>query len=139
VFEDTQTLTAPPDRSLRLWIEPWGDEREFPRGTVVTLQVRSPHEGRLEVVAADDATWVYGWQGATLEFLVGGGEDVLSFEEQVAVVERHWKEIAARFGADRREETHSRLAALRKGRMGRRFPDSREPRQRDPSNLPQVR
>lgn len=77
VFEDTKTLTAPPDRPLRLWIEPWADEREFPPGTVVTLRARSPHEGHLEVAPADDATWIYGWHGATLELLVGGGQIAL--------------------------------------------------------------
>ncbi len=243
MFEDTKTLTAPPDRPLRLWIEPWAAERQFPPGSVVILRAQSPREGRIEVVAAADATWIYGWPGSTLEILVGGeqvaifdnpppalpegmsmrdfiggvrgarppvaeggndtrlsearwldefarriglkpsrnemsasfgdrlleyasptlavrvvrdkgqwsidvsdregrpdesydaallrdliegrGEDVLAFPEQVAVVERGWKEIALRFGAARRDETHARLGVLRKERMQRMFPGLR--------------
>jgi hypothetical protein len=77
VFEDTKTLAAPPDSPLRLWIEPWADAREFPPGTVVTLRAQSPQEGRIEIVEAKDATWVYGWTGSTLEVLVGGNRVVL--------------------------------------------------------------
>lgn len=71
MFEDTQTVRAPPDRPLRVWIEPWADERTFSPGTVVTMRARSPREGRIEVVEGRDATWVYGWPGSTLEVLVG--------------------------------------------------------------------
>lgn len=64
------------------------------------------------------------WYDAALlrDILEGGGSDVLTFEEQVAVVERGWKEIAVRFAPDRRDETHARLAALRQKRSERRFP-----------------
>jgi hypothetical protein len=79
VFEDTKTLAAPPDQPLRLWIEPWGDGREFPAGTLVTLRARSPHAGRLEIIPADDATWIYAWHGVTLEILVDG-EQVALFD-----------------------------------------------------------
>jgi hypothetical protein len=58
VFKDEKTLTAPLDRPLRLWIEPWANEREFPPGTVVTLRASSPQEGRIEVQEATDATGV---------------------------------------------------------------------------------
>jgi hypothetical protein len=71
VFEDVKTIAAPADQPLRLWIEPWADEREFPPGTVVTLRASSPQDGHLEIVPAEDATWVYGWVGSTLEVLVG--------------------------------------------------------------------
>lgn len=77
MFEDTKTLTAPPDRPLRLWIEPWADEREVPPGSVVTLRAKSPHGGRIETVEAADAIWIYGWPGSTLEVLVGSERVVL--------------------------------------------------------------
>jgi hypothetical protein len=74
-----KTITAPADQPLRLWIEPWAYEREFPPGTVVTLRARSPQDGHLEIVPAEDATWVYGWVGSTLELLVSG-EQVALFD-----------------------------------------------------------
>lgn len=71
MFRDERTIAAPRDKSLRLWIEPWGDECTVPPGTVVTLRAESPGEGRLEIVEAEDATWVYAWVASTLEILLG--------------------------------------------------------------------
>ena len=68
------------------------------------------------------------WYDAALlrNLLEGEGGDVLTFAEQVTVVESRWKEIAGAFGPERRGETHARLAALRKERLQRLVPDLRE-------------
>ena len=58
VFRDERTLTAALDRPLRLWIEPWADERTIPPRTVVPLRAEGPQERRIEVVEAADTTWV---------------------------------------------------------------------------------
>lgn len=71
MFRDERTLAAPHDKSLRLWIEPWAQECTAPPGTVVTLRAESPGKGQLEIVEAEDATWVYAWVGSTLEIFAG--------------------------------------------------------------------
>lgn len=101
----------------------FGDRlQEYASPTLAVRVVRD--RGQWSIDVSDREGRPDEWYDAALlrDLLGGGGNDVLTFPEQVAVVERHWKEIAVRFGADRREETHARLAALRRERMERRFP-----------------
>ena len=72
MHEDIRRLTAPSDRSLYLWFEPWGDGRQIPAGCEVEVRARSSVRGELELDVADDRTVVYAWPGSTLEIFVNG-------------------------------------------------------------------
>lgn len=95
----------------------FGDRlQEYASPTLAVRVIRDRGQWSLDV--SDREGRPDAWYDAALlrDLLGGGGNDVLTFPEQVAVVEQGWKEIAERFAADRREETHARLAALREQR-----------------------
>lgn len=75
-------LTAPSDRMLHLWIEPWAQGLAFPANTTVELHGTSPLPGELELDESEECTAVYGWAGSTLRLLVDG-EVVESFNQAV--------------------------------------------------------
>ena len=64
------------------------------------------------------------WYDAALfhDLLNGQGKDVLSLSEQIAVIKADWARIISSFRPTERENTHARLALLRKERAKRRFP-----------------
>jgi hypothetical protein len=76
------------------------------------------------VEIADIASRPDEWYDAAIlrDLLLGPGEDVLSLPTQIEFVEVKWQDIVSQFGAGLREETHARLAVLRKERAKRRFP-----------------
>lgn len=107
----------------------FGDRlQEYANPTLALRVVRD--RGQWSVDVSDREGRPDEWYDAALlrDLLEGGGGDVLTFPEQVAVVEREWTEIVVRFAPDRREETHARLAVLRRERGGRVFPGLRESR-----------
>jgi hypothetical protein len=67
------------------------------------------------------------WYDAAIlrDLLVGLGEDVLSFPDQIRIVRMNWPLIVSCFGHARREDTHVRLAILRRERLKRLFPSLR--------------
>jgi hypothetical protein len=79
MHECVKKLTAPTDRMLYLWFEPWADGLGFPAGSEVELRGASPVDGELEIVVSEERTAVYGWPGSTLDVLVAG-EMVRSFD-----------------------------------------------------------
>lgn len=96
----------------------------------LTLAVRVVRDkGQWSIDVSDRAGRPDEWYDAALlrDLLDGGGSDVLTFPEQVAVVEHAWNDIAVRFSAERREQTHTRLAALRTERAARLFQTLRDP------------
>lgn len=56
------------------------------------------------------------------DLIIGPGNDVLTFSEQLRTIENNWSAILESFSPDRREETHNKLAILRHERAKRRFP-----------------
>lgn len=55
----------------------------------------------------------------------GNASDVPAFPEQAAIVTANWPRILAIFDDTRQEQTHAQLAALKKERAKRRFPNAR--------------
>ena len=72
MHEDVRRLNAPPDRSLHLWFEPWGDGLAFAAGCVIELRATSPVPGALEVADLADRTAIYAWPGSTLQIIKDG-------------------------------------------------------------------
>jgi len=64
------------------------------------------------------------WYDAAIvrDLLIGSGEDVLSFTEQMDFIRTNWEAIVQCFGLTRREESHNQLATLRTERVRRRIP-----------------
>jgi hypothetical protein len=56
------------------------------------------------------------------DLLLGCGEDVLPLTDQIAFVQENWPAVIDCFGPERRQDTHARLALLRKERAKRRLP-----------------
>lgn len=76
------------------------------------------------VEVADIVTRPNEWYDAAIlrDLLLGRGEDVLSLTDQVEIVETNWPAIVGHFSSAQREDTHARLALLRRERAERRFP-----------------
>jgi hypothetical protein len=64
------------------------------------------------------------WYDAALlrDFLLGSGEDVLSLQTQVEIIEANWTAIVSLFSPSQEEQSHTLLALLREERAKRRFP-----------------
>ena len=67
MFEDRRTITNSSEKPLTVWLEPWGQDLQVAPGQSLDIVARSPSEGRLEVVNADDAVAVYAWPEATIQ------------------------------------------------------------------------
>ena len=67
------------------------------------------------------------WYDAAIvrDLLGGSGPDVLSLQDQIAIVRDNWRTIARRFGPSDRAESHARVDRLRKQRVRRLFPGLR--------------
>jgi hypothetical protein len=57
------------------------------------------------------------------DLILGPGEDVLSLQNQIEIIETNWPAITGLFSPSQEEHTHSRLAILREERSKRRFPN----------------
>lgn len=72
MFEDRRTIANSADKSLTVWIEPWGQDLQVPPGQSLDLVARSPSEGRLEVVNGVEEVAVYAWPDATIQAFCQG-------------------------------------------------------------------
>jgi hypothetical protein len=79
MYERTLKLTAPQDRALYLWFEPWAEGWAFPPGSAIELRAQSDVRGELEVEETVERTAIYAWPGSTLRALANGAE-VISFD-----------------------------------------------------------
>jgi hypothetical protein len=84
--------------------------------------VSDRHKWYVEV--AEPVTRPDEWYDAAIvrDLLVGSGEDVLSLTEQINFIQTNWAAIVDCFGPAHREDSHNRLALLRKERVRRRIP-----------------
>ncbi|MBV8500974.1 MAG: hypothetical protein JO006_04585 [Paucibacter sp.] len=73
-------LTAPADRALQLWFEPWAEDFTVPAGALVELHANSRVAGQLMFEEQEGRTVVYGWGGSTLRLMLDG-RIVKSFDE----------------------------------------------------------
>jgi hypothetical protein len=78
--QQSLALSAPADRALQLWFEPWAEGLTVPAGATVELHANSRVPGQLTVEEAAGRTVVLGWGGCTLRALLGG-KIVLSFDQ----------------------------------------------------------
>lgn len=57
--------------TMRMWIEPWGDEISLAPGKTVALEAAGPAGGCLTVEQASECIIVYGWPGSILKVFDG--------------------------------------------------------------------
>ncbi|MDQ2834433.1 MAG: hypothetical protein M3Y50_11925 [Acidobacteriota bacterium] len=65
------------------------------------------------------------WYDAAIlrDLILGPGEDVLSLQSQIEIIETNWAAINSLFSPSQEKHTHPRLAILREERAKRRFPN----------------
>jgi len=69
--QQTLALSAPVDRDLQLWFEPWAEHLTVPAGATVEMHANSRVPGQLHIEEAGERTVVLGWGGSTLRVMMG--------------------------------------------------------------------
>ncbi|XHS79757.1 hypothetical protein ACFJGW_07195 [Burkholderiaceae bacterium UC74_6] len=69
--QQSLALSAPADRDLQLWFEPWAEHLIVPAGATVELHANSRVAGQLHIEEAGGRTVVLGWGGSTLRVMMG--------------------------------------------------------------------
>jgi len=69
--QQSLALSAPADRDLQLWFEPWAEDLTVPAGATVELFANSRVAGQLHIEEKSDRTVVLGWGGSTLRVMMG--------------------------------------------------------------------
>jgi hypothetical protein len=58
--------------TVKLRLEPWGEEYAFAGGAVVELRAHGPDAGSLEIDSDDRSITIYGWSGSVVELFHSG-------------------------------------------------------------------
>ena len=69
--QQSLALSAPDDRDLQLWFEPWAEHLIVPAGATIELHANSRVAGQLHIEEAGERTVVLGWGGSTLRVMMG--------------------------------------------------------------------
>lgn len=62
-----QSLALGSTSGATLWLEPWGDCIELPKGRTIRVNARGNRDGCLEVVHGPDSITIWAWNQAVLQ------------------------------------------------------------------------